>query len=260
MIPRSPCVLLLLCLAFSGNGLAQTITSQGIDAEGNPFVTFQSAAGESYVVQSSADLGTWTSLATLSGTGAEVTYTDAFTGPGTSPRKILSSLRGRHSQRRLARRGRHSPSTRTWHQEPMGFDRTADVLVPAGAGPVILLHGSGGSSSFISNLNPHLNNVIRVAPNGYVNQWNIGSQNSEAPDVDFMRQLIDLIKSHDNVDAGKISIAGNSNGAGMTNRLLIELDGAAFQRAACRVFSNDRRYVPTTALSGTTPSTTLTIR
>jgi poly(3-hydroxybutyrate) depolymerase len=37
------------------------------------------------------------------------------------------------------------------------------------------------------------------------------------------------------VDAGKISIFGISNGSGLTNRLLIELDGAAFQNAGCQV-------------------------
>ena len=51
----------------------------------------------------------------------------------------------------------------------------------------------------------------------------------------FIRDLISLLKTYDNVDAGKISIFGNSNGSAMTNRLLIELDGAAFQNAGCQV-------------------------
>jgi poly(3-hydroxybutyrate) depolymerase len=53
--------------------------------------------------------------------------------------------------------------------------------------------------------------------------------------VAFIRDLISLLKTYDNVDAGKISIFGNSNGSAMTNRLLIELDGAAFQNAGCQV-------------------------
>jgi poly(3-hydroxybutyrate) depolymerase len=40
--------------------------------------------------------------------------------------------------------------------------------------------------------------------------------------VAFIRDLISLLKTYDNVDAGKISIFGNSNGSAMTNRLLIE--------------------------------------
>ena len=74
-----------------------------------------------------------------------------------------------------------------------------------------------------------------MAPNGYLTSWNVDAETSKAPDVAFIRDLIALLKTYDNVDAGRISIFGNSNGAGMTNRLLIELDGAAFQNAATQV-------------------------
>ena len=80
-----------------------------------------------------------------------------------------------------------------------------------------------------------LNNVIRVAPNGYLRSWNVDNELSKAPDVAFIKELITLLRSYENVDAGKVSIYGSSNGAGMTNRLLIELDGALFQRAAGKV-------------------------
>ena len=128
--------------------------------------------------------------------------------------------------------------TQTWAQQPTGFVRTAAVLVPAGTGPfpvVIMLHGNGGNSSFINSMGTTLNSAIRVAPNGYLTSWNVDSEVSKAPDVAFIRDLIALLKTYDNVDAGRISIYGSSNGAGMTNRLLIELDGTTFQRAACRV-------------------------
>jgi poly(3-hydroxybutyrate) depolymerase len=126
----------------------------------------------------------------------------------------------------------------TWSQEPNGFERTADVIVPVGSGPhpvVIMLHGNGGDSGFIQSMGTTLNNAIRVAPNGYLKSWNVDNEASKAPDVAFIRELINLLRSYDNVDAGRISIFGSSNGSGMTNRLLIELDGAAFQRGAGRV-------------------------
>ena len=44
-----------------------------------------------------------------------------------------------------------------------------------------------------------------------------------------------MLRTYNNVDAGRISIYGSSNGSGMVNSLLIELDGAAFQSAACSV-------------------------
>ena len=80
-----------------------------------------------------------------------------------------------------------------------------------------------------------LNNAIQVAPNSYLRSWNVDNEASKAPDVAFIQELITLLRSYENVDAGKISIYGSSNGSGMTNRLLIELDGAFFQRAAGKV-------------------------
>jgi poly(3-hydroxybutyrate) depolymerase len=129
----------------------------------------------------------------------------------------------------------------TWSQEPNGFVRTTDVLVPSGEGPfpvVIMLHGMGGDSNFVKSIcaqTPHFDNVIRVAPNGYLKSWNDDTEPSKAPDVAFIRDLINRLKTYDNVDAGKISLLGFSNGSALINRLLIELDGAAFQKAACVV-------------------------
>ncbi len=129
----------------------------------------------------------------------------------------------------------------TWSQEPNGFMRATDVLVPSGEGPfpvVIMLHRMGGDSNFVKSICaqiPHFDNVIRVAPNGYLKSWNDDTEPSKAPDVAFIRDLIKLLKTYNNVDAGKISLLGFSNGSALINRLLIELDGAAFQKAACVV-------------------------
>lgn len=220
----------------SANAVAR-VTNAGIDGSRHPFFTFDSVAGESYEIQSSTDLLSWTPMATLSGTGGSVTYTDEFTHASSVPRqfhraKTVLTPNGNLTNSTLS-------ITQTWAQQPSGFARTAVVQVPSGAGPhpvVILLHGNGGTgAATIGALDPHVGTAIRVAPSGYLTSWNVDGEASQAPDVAFIRDLIALLKTYDNVDAGKISIFGISNGSGMTNRLLIELDGAAFQNAGCQV-------------------------
>ena len=220
-----------------GSNPAAKITASGVDAGGHPFFTFDSVAGESYEIQSSTDLTQWTPLATLSGTGGSLTFTDEFVNVP-SVAKIFH-----RAVTVLTPNGNLASTTltinQTWAQETAGYARTALVQVPTGAGPhpvVILLHGNRGTGAqTIGALNPHLNNAIRVAPDGYLTSWNVAGEGSLAPDVAFIRDLIALLKTYDNVDAGKISLFGISNGSGLTNRLLIELDGAAFQNAACQV-------------------------
>jgi poly(3-hydroxybutyrate) depolymerase len=230
---------LLLTIA-GGSGSANAaakITQAGIDGSNHPFFTFDSVAGESYEIQCSTDLLSWTPMATLSGTGGSVTYTDEFTQAPSVPRqfhraKTLLTPNGNLANTTLS-------ITQTWAQQTSGYARTAVVQVPAGAGPhpvIILLHGNGGTGAgTIGALGTSANTAIRVAPDGYLTSWNVDGENSKAPDVAFIRDLISLLKTYDNVDAGKISIFGNSNGSAMTNRLLIELDGAAFQNAGCQV-------------------------
>lgn len=218
---------------------ATEIIASGMDVNGQPFFSYESSVGDSYEIQHSPDLEapiTWTARATHSGTGAPLTYADAFVDPANEPQgfyraKTVQTPSGALTNTTLT-------ITQTWDQEPNGYDRTADVLVPSGAGPhpvVIMLHGNGGNANFINSMGSALDSSIRVAPNGYLTSWNIDKEASKAPDVAFIGELIALLKSYDNVDAGRISIYGSSNGAGMTNRLLIDLDGGAFQRAACRV-------------------------
>jgi poly(3-hydroxybutyrate) depolymerase len=220
----------------SANAAAK-ITQAGIDGSNHPFFTFDSVAGESYEIQCSTDLLSWTPMATLSGTGGSITYTDEFTQATNEPKKFY------RAKTVLTPNGNLTNTTlsitQTWAQQTSGYARTAVVQVPAGAGPhpvIILLHGNGGTGAgTIGALGTSANTAIRVAPDGYLNSWNVDGEDSKAPDVAFIRDLISLLKTYDNVDAGKISIFGNSNGSAMTNRLLIELDGAAFQNACCQV-------------------------
>jgi poly(3-hydroxybutyrate) depolymerase len=233
-----------LLLTITGGGgtggsanAAAKITQAGINGSNHPFFTFDSVAGESYEIQCSTDLLSWTPMATLSGTGGSITYTDEFTHAPSVPRKFHRAKTVLTPNGNLA--NTTLSITQTWAQQPSGYARTAVVQVPAGAGPhpvIILLHGNGGTGAgTIGALNPHVSNAIRVAPDGYLTSWNVDGEASQAPDVAFIRDLITLLKTYENVDAGKISIFGNSNGSGMTNRLLIELDGAAFQNAGCQV-------------------------
>lgn len=235
---------LLLSVTGGGGGgtgsvanVAARVTHTGVDGGGHPFFTYDSIAGESYEIQSSTDLASWTPIATLSGTGGAITYTDEFSQAPSVPKKFHRALTVQTPNGNLT--NTTLSIHQTWAQQPSGLARTALVQVPSGAGPhpvVILLHGNGGTGTgTIGALNPHLNNAIRVAPNGYLTSWNVDAETSKAPDVAFIRDLIALLKTYDNVDAGRISIFGNSNGAGMTNRLIIELDGAAFQNAGTQV-------------------------
>jgi poly(3-hydroxybutyrate) depolymerase len=233
----------LLLTVSSGGGTGgsanamSTITQSGIDGSSHPFITFDSVAGESYEIQCSTDLLSWTPVTTISGTGGAVTYTDEFTHAPSVPKKFHRAKTVLTPNGNLA--NTTLSITQTWAQQPSGFARTAVVQVPAGAGPhpvVIMLHGNGGTGAgTIGALNPHVSTAIRVAPDGYLTSWNVDAEASQAPDVAFIRDLVALLKTYDNVDAGKISIFGNSNGSGMVNRLLIELDGAAFQNASCQV-------------------------
>ena len=233
----------LLLTITGGGGTGTTpnsggkVTNTGVDGSGHPFFTFDSVPGESYEIQCSTDLSSWTPMATLSGTGGPITYTDEFSQVPSEPRKFHRALTIQTSNGNLT--NSTLSINQTWAQQPSGLARTSVVQVPAGTGPhpvVILLHGNGGTGAgTIGALNPHLNNAIRVAPNGYSTSWNVDAETSKAPDVAFIRDLIALLKTYDNVDAGKISIFGNSNGAGMTNRLIIELDGAVFQNAGTQV-------------------------
>ena len=66
---------------------------------------------------------------------------------------------------------------------------------------------------------------------------------SKAPDVDFVRDIIAFAKTHANVRDGDVAILGNSNGSGLVNRLLIELEEGTFQHAVTIVSPlNDRQY------------------
>lgn len=125
----------------------------------------------------------------------------------------------------------------SWEQET-DYARLVDIYVPNGDGPfpvVIHLHGAGGSGNANSFLLNGLEDVIRLAPNGYQNKWNIGKEPTKAPDVDYIRQIINYISFYDNVDTQRITIIGSSNGGGLLHRLMIELEDGLFHQGIALV-------------------------
>ncbi len=201
-------------------------------------LTLDSETGKSYEIQSRSDLssGVWQPISTLSANASSLVFKQSIDFES-KPNHFYRVRKIEASNGTLVD-GQTLTINQTWEQEPGGFDRTAAVRVPSGDGPfpvVIMLHGNGGNSNFINSMGGRLDDIIRIAPNGYLKSWNIDREASKTPDVAFIRDLINLIKTYDNVDAGNLSLYGSSNGSGMVNRLLIELDGAAFQKAAGRV-------------------------
>ena len=128
--------------------------------------------------------------------------------------------------------------TKTWPTEPSGYTYPIAISVPSGTVPpggfpvCILLHGNGsqnlGSLAGPPMLSPGqfgavLPCHILVAPTGFENSWNICSENSDAPDVDMINDLVNILQTYTtNVNPNKIRILGVSNGSGLTNRVFIE--------------------------------------
>ena len=85
----------------------------------------------------------------------------------------------------------------------------------------VLLHGNGGNGpAFLSNFKDNIPCHILVAPDGYENSWNICGEDSDAPDMEMIEELITAVESYDNVNSSMIRIIGFSNGAALTNRIL----------------------------------------
>jgi hypothetical protein len=84
---------------------------------------------------------------------------------------------------------------------------------------------------------------ILIAPTGYQNSWNICSENSDAPDVEMINDLVNNLQGYSNVNPNKIRILGTSNGAGLANRIFIENTNPGID-IVCAVVShlNDFQY------------------
>ena len=114
------------------------------------------------------------------------------------------------------------------------YQYVPDIYVPTNESPadgypvMICLHGNGGNGSIINSA-PYnlLTDHIRVGPTGLASSWNIVDETSTAPDIQYLKELINLLKTFNNVDATKIRISGISNGAALACRAFIEIDDPA---------------------------------
>ena len=133
--------------------------------------------------------------------------------------------------------------TKTWWQVPNGYTYTVAVRVPQGTPPntgfpvCILLHGNGGNpQQMIGQFKDLLSCHVLVAPLGYMNSWNICSENSDGPDVEMLGELVLSLKNFTNIDTAKIRLLGSSNGGALVNRMYIENNDPAIDRT-CAVVS-----------------------
>jgi poly(3-hydroxybutyrate) depolymerase len=148
--------------------------------------------------------------------------------------------------------------TKTWSLQPSGYTYPINISVPTGPVPIggfpvcILLHGNGSAN--LSNLAgpPMLSQQqfgsvlpchILVAPTGYQNSWNICAENSDAPDLEMINDLINILQGYTNVNPYKFRVLGTSNGAGLANRVFIENTNDSID-IICAVVShlNDFQY------------------
>ena len=123
----------------------------------------------------------------------------------------------------------------SWGQENTGHNRPVYINVPSSNSElhnvVIALHGGGGNAQQFVNSFNYLENHIVVAPQGYNGNWNVGVEQSFAPDVEFIKEIINHIRTFENVQPENITILGVSNGSALVNRLTIELDNSYFTNA-----------------------------
>ncbi|MFT7154107.1 MAG: poly(3-hydroxybutyrate) depolymerase, partial [Alteromonas macleodii] len=93
--------------------------------------------------------------------------------------------------------------TKSWSQEPSGYSYPMNINVPAGIAPpngfpiCILLHGNGGNGAgmmneFMEILECH----ALVAPTGYLNSWNICAEDSDAPDIEMINDLVNILQAY----------------------------------------------------------------
>lgn len=148
-----------------------------------------------------------------------------------------------HAQAEVLTNATQIEITKTWSQEPGGWTSPMSIRVPAGPAPdgehpvCILLHGNGGNGQgMVNQFNGILPCHALVGPSGYQLSWNIRGENSDAPDVEMIGELISQLQGFSNVDSNRIRILGFSNGSALANRVFIENDNSGLD-AVCTVVS-----------------------
>ena len=118
---------------------------------------------------------------------------------------------------------------KTWAQQPNGYVYPIEIKVPESVEPIegfpicVLLHANGSNGRRIINqFSSVLDDHILIAPTGYLNSWNICDERSNAPDLEMVDELVNLLSNYSNINLNKIRILGSSNGAGLANNIFIQ--------------------------------------
>jgi poly(3-hydroxybutyrate) depolymerase len=139
---------------------------------------------------------------------------------------------------------------KSWSQEPSGYSYPMNINVPVGSVPpngfpvCILLHGNGGNGADMMNeFTAILECHALVAPTGYLNSWNICAEDSDAPDIEMINDLVNRLQAYSNINPNKIRILGSSNGAGLANNVYIENNNTGID-IVCAIVShlNEPQY------------------
>lgn len=103
------------------------------------------------------------------------------------------------------------------------YIRAPSVTDPNQQYPLLFyFHGNGGNGmSYFNNgsLNTIIDseNVIGIYPQGFNNAWNLGPENTNADELEFIDLLMAELANYSNVDFTKVYGIGSSNGAAILN-------------------------------------------
>ena len=132
--------------------------------------------------------------------------------------------------------------SQTWQQQTSGANRTVEYFTPDTTGTsyankklpvVITLHDSGSNSTTgLASIN-YITNSILIAPQGYLNTWNVGYQSSKANDIALLDSIIADLENYDNVDTREITIVGYGNGAQLALQYSLYNQSATIKHIIC---------------------------
>ena len=72
-----------------------------------------------------------------------------------------------------------------------------------------------------------------IAPQGYLNTWNVGYQSSKANDIALLDSIIADLENYDNVDTREITIVGYGNGAQLALQYSLYNQSATIKHIIC---------------------------
>ena len=140
---------------------------------------------------------------------------------------------------------REASITQTWDQGTAGTITLARTYLVLGEEDskkkplLVYLHGAGQDFSTLAQLvQPYATEWVVAAPKAYGtsrnNSWNVTTEDSLAPDVDFVEQIISTLTALSHVEP-KVVLIGNSNGAALSHRMMIESSLDSIVGAVCMV-------------------------